>query len=311
MKEVDYKFMDADLLNDKKLIIMLQAIQYCREHNIAKIQYSVLKRLCNERLSELTHGKTTDFGGQFEKLVVIMYDMEDINKRFLSRQRLSKKKSFIYPDIQKMESYLLRTQLRLSSRISWDSKDVNRETLVKAYKKIAASNSEKIIPRLDALASPQERAQHEYMKDAAIEMASFLSTHFVNISYFHPSNKMFTLDEDTLCDFFKGSERVCSKVGLGSPFKIMIEYRGVPEIVEDDDGISGGLKYANKLCDIFVVWAHRFHDYDVQEYEKELIRENRVERLSEITRQHFKEFTSTFLRYSLPRGHDIDIDNLW
>src|SRR5918996_4655840 len=191
MMIVGYKFTDADLLNDKKLIIMLQAIGYCGEHNTGRIQYSILKRLCNEKLSELTHGKNTDFGGQFEKLLVTMSDAEDINKRFLSRERLSKKKSFIYPDIQKIESYLVRTHIGLSSRISWDSKDIDSEILTKAYKKIATSNSEKLIPHLNTAASPQERSQHEYMKEAGIDMAAFLCTHFVNISYFHPTNKIF------------------------------------------------------------------------------------------------------------------------
>jgi hypothetical protein len=104
---------------------------------------------------------------------------------------------------------------------------------------------------------------------------------------------------------------VSSKIGRDNPFKIIIEYRGVPEVTDDDDGISAGLKYTNKLCDLFTVWAHRFHDYDVQEYEKEQIRKNRVDRLSEITSQYFKEFVGTFLKYSLPRGHDIDCENLW
>jgi hypothetical protein len=209
-----------------------------------------------------------------------------------------------------MESYLLRTHLHLSRRTSWESKDIDRETLAKAYKKIAASNSEKIISHLNPEASPDERSRHEYMKDAAIEMAALLSTHFVNISYFHPTNKIFDLDEDTLCDFFRGGERVSAKVGRDSPFKIIIEYRGIPEVTEDDDGISVGLKYANKLCEIFVAWAHKFHDYDVQEYEKEQIRVNRMDRLSETTRQHFNAFFSIFLRYSLPRGHDINIESL-
>jgi hypothetical protein len=223
MAAVGYKFTDADLLNDKKLIIMLQAIGYCREHNTGGIQYSILKRLCNEKLSELTHGKSTDFGGQFEKLLKTMSGEEDINKRFLSRERRSKKKSFIYPDIPKIESYLVRTHLGLSSRISWDSKDIDREILVKAYKKIATSNSEKIIPRLNTEASPHEKSQHEYMKDAAIDMATYLSTHFVNISYFHPTNNIFILDEDTLSDFLRGVVRVSSNIGLLNPFKIIIE----------------------------------------------------------------------------------------
>jgi hypothetical protein len=311
MMIVGYKFTDADLLNDKKLIIMLQAIGYCGEHNTGRIQYSILKRLCNEKLSELTHGKNTDFGGQFEKLLVTMSDAEDINKRFLSRERLSKKKSFIYPDIQKIESYLVRTYLGLSSRISWDYKDVDRETLEKAYRGIATGNSKKIIPRLKAKANSYERSQHEYMKEAAIEMATYLSSHFINVSYFHPSGKAFILDEDTLTYFFGGSERVSSKIGLGSPFKIIIEYRGVPEVTEDEDGISTGLKYANKLCDIFVPWARRFHHYEIQEFEKQYIRENRVERLSKTTRQYLDEFRSIFLKYSLPKGHGIDIKNFW
>ena len=199
----------------------------------------------------------------------------------------------------------------MSSGISWDSEDIDKDTLVKAYRKIAASNLEKIIPYLNAHASPYERSQHEYMKEAAIEMATFLSSHFINVSYFHPTSKVFTLDEDTLCDFFRGSERVSSKIGLCSPFKIIIEYRGVSEVTEDDDGISTGLKYANKLCDIFVTWAHRFHHFVVQEFEKEYIRQNDVERLSKIPRQFLEEFTNKFLNYSLPKGHGLDIKNIW
>ena len=84
----------------------------------------------------------------------------------------------------------------------------------------------------------------------------------------------------------------------------------MPEVAVDDDGISVGLKYANKLCEIFVAWAHKFHDYDVLEDDKELIRENQTDQLSEITGQYFKEFVGTFLRYSLPKGHDINIENL-
>ena len=129
MRSVVYnKFTDTDLLNDKKLIIMLQAIQYCRAENTGRIQYSTLKRLCNEKLSELTHRKTTDLGWQFEKLLITMSSIEDINKKYLSRERQSKKKSFIDPDIQKMEAYLLRTHLHLSDRISWESKVIDRHT---------------------------------------------------------------------------------------------------------------------------------------------------------------------------------------
>ena len=92
---------------------------------------------------------------------------------------------------------------------------------------------------------------------------------------------------------------------ISCPFKIVIEYRGVPEVKEDDDGISTGLKYANKLCDTFVVWARRFHHHNVQVHEKEQIRNNRIELLSETTRQYFEEFIRIFLKYSLPKDLNL------
>jgi hypothetical protein len=158
----------------------------------------------------VTNGKSTDFGGQFEKLVEMLSNKEDFNRRYMSREKLSKKRSYLLPDIQKIDSYLVRRKLELSSRTSWKTKEIDKKTLTKAYRKIAISNSEKIAPPLNAKADSYDRSQHEYMKKKAIEMATFLSPNFINISYDHPSNNAFTLDEETLIDFLGGSVTVSS-----------------------------------------------------------------------------------------------------
>lgn len=89
---------DEELIRDKKLIILAEAVKYCENNDSAKIRYSELKKLCNQRLSELTLGEETDFGGNFEKYI-LYFEEEPKPTRLLDRQK-GGAKSFILPNIQ-------------------------------------------------------------------------------------------------------------------------------------------------------------------------------------------------------------------
>src|SRR5919107_2918154 len=99
------------LLDDRRLIILQEAVKYCKGKNVNKIRYSDLKRLCNDRLSELTAGYQTDFGGSFEKYIVDLESNSEPNKSFLKRYKEKPGKSFIIPDISKIINLLDKRNL--------------------------------------------------------------------------------------------------------------------------------------------------------------------------------------------------------
>ena len=89
---------DEELIRDKKLIILAEAVKYCENSDSIKIRYSELKSICNQRLAELTLGKEMDFGGSFEKYI-LYFEEEPKPTRLIVRQK-ERSKTYIIPNIQ-------------------------------------------------------------------------------------------------------------------------------------------------------------------------------------------------------------------
>src|SRR5690348_9073894 len=106
---------DEELLNDKKLIILDEALNYYEKNNVEEIRYSELKRLCNNRLTKLTNGCQTDFGGSFDKFIEYLESDEEPSKRFLRRNKISSKKTFIILDVPKVVNLLIKKGLHGST----------------------------------------------------------------------------------------------------------------------------------------------------------------------------------------------------
>jgi hypothetical protein len=103
---------DEELIRDKKLIMLAEAVKYCESNDTNKIRYSELKKLCNQRLSELTLGVETDFGGNFEKYIVY-FEEEPKPTRLLERQREGSK-SYLIPNIQNIARLFERKNISKS-----------------------------------------------------------------------------------------------------------------------------------------------------------------------------------------------------
>jgi hypothetical protein len=74
-----------------------------QRNNKDRIRYSPLKQLCNEKLAYLTRNHETDFGGKFENYIVKFESKHDPAKRFLVRDKIRRKESYIIPNIGKIE----------------------------------------------------------------------------------------------------------------------------------------------------------------------------------------------------------------
>ena len=102
-----YKFIDTGtLLKDRKLIIFAESITYCRENGQDYVRYLQLKRLCNDRLINLTGGRETDFGGNFEVIINKITDELNPKEQYMVRAKISNRVTKLYPNIPLMFSYL-------------------------------------------------------------------------------------------------------------------------------------------------------------------------------------------------------------
>ena len=90
------------LLRDKGLIVLREAFWYCEDNNVKEIQYSKLKRLCDEALERITDKKQTDMGGSFNVILTRLGGIDDVKNRYLRRA----KQSFIIPKIEKIRILL-------------------------------------------------------------------------------------------------------------------------------------------------------------------------------------------------------------
>lgn len=95
---------ENNLLKDQGLIVLLESAKYIRRNNTDRIRYSPLKQLCNEKLAYLTGNREIDFGGKFENYIVKFESKLEPAKRFLVRDKIRRKESYIIPNIGKIEN---------------------------------------------------------------------------------------------------------------------------------------------------------------------------------------------------------------
>jgi hypothetical protein len=86
-------------------IVPMEAAWYCKSLDKEDIRFSRLE-ISNDSLCEKTKGERTDFGGNFVK-IIRCYEREG----FLRINKVSKKKTLIYPNIPLIEKEVKRKQI--------------------------------------------------------------------------------------------------------------------------------------------------------------------------------------------------------
>lgn len=102
---------EDEMKRDKRLIILTQSVKYCMKNETDRVRYSVLKKLSNNRLADLTAGQETDLGGTFDKYVVEFESRDEPKDRLIDRQKIRHKESYIIPNIQSIRNYFTKRNL--------------------------------------------------------------------------------------------------------------------------------------------------------------------------------------------------------
>ncbi len=76
------------LLRDKGLIVLREAFWYCEDNNVKEIQYSKLKRLCDEALERITDKKQTD-SGSFNVILTRLEGIDELKIETYEESRVS------------------------------------------------------------------------------------------------------------------------------------------------------------------------------------------------------------------------------
>ncbi len=206
------------LLADRKFIILQEVVKYCKGKNVDKIRYSDLKRRCNDRLSYLTDGYQTDFGGSFEKYIIDLESNSKPAKSFLKRYKPKPGKSFIIPDIPKIINLL-------------DKRNLNNlvETIESSKEPYGA------LSLMDLPAGYGDHGIYFAQEDnLGKSTAAVYTSNTLNIYTTHPEDKSFDLREEDIRQLQQFGNIVASR-DKTMPFKITLEYKGDAHSFEKEE----------------------------------------------------------------------------
>jgi hypothetical protein len=214
-KNVKFSNENSILLRDKKLIVLKAAIDYCYNNEEERVRYLRLKYLSNEILSNLTVGKFTDFGGNFEEMIKVL-EGRNGKEAFLKREKHGSRTTFILPEIQKINKLFEKKGLNFpyDKDISKYLPDVNIGETPRGY------------AGLYRISNPTDEIQvyRDWIHFA--EKIQIYKSQFWDVSLFR-LDKSFDLEDNQISEILELGKKISSN-DLSAPFKLVIEYRPQP-----------------------------------------------------------------------------------
>jgi hypothetical protein len=220
---------EEELLKVKKFIILDEALKQFEKNNANQIRYSELKKLCNNRLADLTNGDQTDFGGSFDKFIEYLESKEEPSKRVLRREKKSPKKTFIILDVPKVLSLLSKKGINNSE----DSENDFVQSLgppddFSGMNIVRTEDKGGLVFFEYKRVSPTEEKGYNEPRCKMNNSPALISYPWV-IHTSSPNNESFRLDEESIQQLLLLGKAIASK-DKTMPFKITLEYEGVLSI---------------------------------------------------------------------------------
>jgi hypothetical protein len=289
------------LLQDKKLIILQLLVSYCDKYGINKVRYSDLRRDCDEQINALTDGFQPAFGGSFDNFITELEAKSIPEKRLLERYKHSPKRTYIIPDIPKIKAFL-QSKAMVGSFNNMNLVEAKLDTrLVEEAAKQASMDMVNQTQQKILTGKFSDKRYYNFMQDADREIDAVLTSYNWRLYYASPKNSTFKMPEEIISEFLRlGYITAVLNGNATQPLKIILEFRGIPEI--DEDPIVNSL-YSKKYCDWFAKWASMFHNYEISDEDKNKILKQDFHSLS-------KKGLSLFLEFGkdMTKKRDLDLD---
>ena len=139
------------------------------------------------------------------------------------------------------------------------------------------------------------KKSHPLMREVTKKIASSLASTLYDFYIIHKKDDRFELDEHTIIDLGIVARRITS-TDPTSPFRLVVEYKGVPEDKSKLELFLGPSLY-KIMAEYFVKWAHTVFSYEVTEDEKRMISETHIDQLMPETKQYYDIFSKTLPLY--------------
>ncbi|CAN5121397.1 hypothetical protein BH18THE2_BH18THE2_14360 [soil metagenome] len=279
-----------ELLEDKELILFIEALTYCQTNNKEYIKYATLRGLCNEKLVQLTSGERTELGGSFESMIKRLSDPSAAaDKRFFTRTRseYTRKDSRIYPNIDLIKSELQKR--KLISYLDSDRKVISYSTVSKRL-----SENAKISETL-RMKVTRVKSRDFLKKDAGPGLSSSLESNLVDV--FAPTaGYKDTLDiKNTITQFQELVKDIAIQNKTQRSFIVLLRYNGIPNSLNELIKSERFSDFYQKLSAYFVEWAECFEKYEVTQQDKIFLLEGKIEALSEVGKNKVTVFLENLI----------------
>jgi hypothetical protein len=276
----------------KKLIILQKITCYCRKNNTNKIRFNELRAMCDEYLDAYSGGYQTNMGGNFDKLVTELQ-----SEGFLEREKISPKRTFLIPDMLKIESYLQKNKLKKSldnmnsvvKQILGDSSDEGSRYPFDIVQK--ARHLVDSVPASEMLGMKVIRVESKdfLKKDAGPGLSATLESNLVDISSASNTNAL-TINKETAIQLLELIQQIIAQNKVSPSFMVILRYNGIPSSLHELIKSERYYDFYHKLSDYFVEWLEHFEKYEIGQEDKNSLFDGKIEDLSEHTKDKLKVF---------------------
>lgn len=303
MVELDPKL----LQQQKKLIILEQALNYCKTHTVEKMRFSLLKELCEKRARSVGF---QSYGGVFIPHLNELGDPQKSQKqRFLTivRTKSPSGKTLsceIFPNIARIESYLSGQRITQSFKEERIQTEVDPDLWLKVNKMLELERTQK----MSATTFKEQlfkRKDDSFFKTMAADILAEDNVQVWNMTSSHRPERQMRFSESALQLMFHAARVIAGDNQF--PFTLIFDYGGP----RDQATIDARLKTAKSKeshVQYFTEWARLYKNILVNDNEKaELIQDKQPERLL----PYLVEFHDTCARYYNTLAKSGGLTVLW
>ena len=243
-------------------------------------------------------------GGNFDKLVTELQ-----SEGFLEREKISPKRTFLIPDIPKIESYLHKNKLKKSldnmdsvvKQILRDSSDEGSrypfDITVKARPLVDSVSASEML----GMKVIRVESKDFLKKDAGPGLSATLESNLVDVSYASNTNAL-TINKETTKQLSELVQHIIAQNKVPLSFMVILCYNGIPSSLDDLIKSERFYDFYQKLSDYFVEWAEHFEMYEIGQEDKNSLYDGKIEDLSEDGQDKLKVFLQDLIG-NTPKGN--------
>jgi hypothetical protein len=260
---------------DKKLIVLQILYEFYERNHETEIRRARLKELCEDRLNQVTGGLHDSYGGSFERYLRELEQMGAIT----IRPQKSRKFTLITSNIGRIEALLTETKLNESFGRA-DRKIIEQSLEDSMWEELIENTYNLAINKLINPTHSLTPDSYVIMKEMIAKvMANTLSRCFeFNVSYDKQSN--FQLDNQFITTVAGPVVRMAQR-NPKAPFKIMLEYKGMPQSSEEVR-MRFEPVLLNMRAEYFIRWVKAAFNYDLEEEDKRKLKGGQYDLLTNL-----------------------------